>query len=425
MFYRTCGTRVRVALAAVLTVAIVSLAAPAPASAQSDPNPAALTLTNAFKAQPPSGPSVVAAFAEGEGAQQPATGDSGVLNFFRKTELAGFADMYFHYNFNKPATGSFTPLRNFDSQHNQFSFALAELAFIKPATSDDRVGFRLDLDYGPVADAVNAFEPAGDVFRNIQQGYISYMAPVGTGLTIDIGKFVTQHGAEVIEAKDNWNYSRSFLFALAIPYYHMGVRLGYAPNDRVTLGGYVVNGWNNATDNNSGKTYGLQAILKPTGSMSIVQNYMGGPEQTDNPDDWRHLSDTTLTYTVNDMFSVMGNYDYGHDSGSDQTWQGLGLYAKAQVNPNFALIPRIEFLDDKDGFMSGAAQKLKEFTLTAEVKHTQGLIMRVEYRRDWSDVDFFVDGDGPRPNENTFSALRANQNTFSVGFIYAFSSKAP
>jgi hypothetical protein len=142
---------------------------------------------------------------------------------------------------------------------------------------------------------------------------------------------------------------------------------------------------------------------------------MGGPEQTDNPDDWRHLSDTTITYTVSDMFSVMGNYDYGHDNGSDQTWQGVALYAKAQANPNFALIPRVEFLDDKDGFMSGVAQKLKEFTLTAEVKHTQGLIMRVEYRRDWSDVNFFIKGNG----------LRGNQNTFSVGFIYAFSSKAP
>ena len=28
----------------------------------------------------------------------------------------------------------------------------------------------------------------------------------------------------MIEAKDNWNYSRSLLFALAIPFYHVGVR---------------------------------------------------------------------------------------------------------------------------------------------------------------------------------------------------------
>ena len=39
---------------------------------------------------------------------------------------------------------------------------------------------------------------------------------------MDFGKFVTSAGAEVIESKDNWNYSRSLLFAYAIPYWHFG-----------------------------------------------------------------------------------------------------------------------------------------------------------------------------------------------------------
>lgn len=367
-------------------------------------------------AQQPSGPVAAEAPASASQAQPGASADSGFLNFFRKTELAGTADMYFHYNFNEPATGAVTPLRNFDFEHNQFSFALVELALIKPATSDDRVGFRFDFDYGPVTDWVHSADPGGaEVFKHIQQGYISYMAPVGTGLTFDIGKFVTQHGAEVIEAKDNWNYSRSLLFAWAIPYYHMGARVGYAPNNKATLGAYVVNGWNNTKENNSAKTYGVQGLFKPTAPLSIVLNYMGGPEQTGNADDWRHLFDATLTYTANDMFSVMGNYDYGHDTvaGADAVWQGVAIYAKAQATPNFALIPRYEYYDDADGFTTGTAQAVQEFTLTAEVKHSQGLITRLEYRRDWSDTDFFKKG----------RALRDNQNTFSVGFVYAFSSK--
>ena len=35
--------------------------------------------------------------------------------------------------------------------------------------------------------------------------------------------------------------------------------------------------------------------------------------------------------------------------------------------------------------MTGVAQTLQEFTLTGELKHPQGLIFRLEYRRDWSD----------------------------------------
>ena len=350
-------------------------------------------------------------------AQQPAKEDESFLTFFRKTEIAGTADMYYHYNFNEPATGSLTPLRNFDFEHNQFSFALAEIAFIKPATSDDRVGFRFDFDYGPVTDWVHSVDPEGnEVVKHTQQAYISYLAPVGSGLTFDVGKFVTQHGAEVIEAKDNWNYSRSLLFSWAIPYYHMGARVGYSPTDKITVGGFIVNGWNNVKDNNSWKTFGAQALVKPIAPLTITLNYMGGPEQTDNTDDWRHLVDLTLMYTVNSTLSVMGNVDYGHDSvdGTDVSWKGIGLYAKAQATPVFAVIPRFEYYDDSDGgFTTGAAQKVKEFTLTGEVKHSQGLIMRLEYRRDWSDIDFFEKDGSPRDN----------QNTFSIGWVYSFSTR--
>ena len=72
-------------------------------------------------------------------------------------------------------------------------------------------------------------------YKNIEEAFGSYLAPVGKGLQIDVGKFVTNAGAEVIEAKDDFNYSRSLLFQLAIPLYHSGVRLTYSPSDKVTL----------------------------------------------------------------------------------------------------------------------------------------------------------------------------------------------
>ena len=49
----------------------------------------------------------------------------------------------------------------------------------------------------------------------------------------------------MIESKDNWNYSRGLLFSWAIPYYHTGLRATYAVNDKVSLAGFLVNGWNN------------------------------------------------------------------------------------------------------------------------------------------------------------------------------------
>lgn len=340
--------------------------------------------------------------------------DSGFLEFFRGTELFGAVDFFYTYSGNEPETGSVVPLGVFSGEHNQFSLALAEVGLSKGATSDDRVGFRVDLDFGPVADTVNSFEPGGDTFRNIQQAYISYLAPVGNGLTVDFGRYVTQHGAEVIEAQDNWNYSRSILFGFAIPFYHTGIRLNYEVSDMFSFGGTISNGWNNSVENNSGKTYSVMATIAPLPALRIIQNYMGGPEQTGSTDDWRHLYDATVIYDVSDMLSVMANYDFGHESfgRADASWQGIALYAKAQVSPILALIPRFEYYDDSDGFTTGAPQTVKEFTLTADVTQMNGLIMRLEYRRDWSDVNFFEDSDGPTDS----------QNLFTVGFVYAFNT---
>jgi hypothetical protein len=229
---------------------------------------------------------------------------------------------------------------------------------------------------------------------------------------------VTWSGQEVIETKDNWNYSRGLLFALAIPYYHTGLRAAYSINDTVSVTGFLVNGWNNAQDNNTGKTIGGQIILKPNARLSIIENYTAGPEQTDDNDDWRHLSDTIVTYTVTPKVSLAANYDYAQDNVAGKTIQvqGIAGYLRYQANDWFALSPRFEYFDDEDGFSTGTAQKLKEATVTAEFKHKDGIIMRLEYRGDFSDSTFF----SKRLGEPV-----KNQNTFTVGLIYAFTTKAP
>src|SRR5207247_11041539 len=155
--------------------------------------------------------------------------------------------------------------RNCHTRHDQFRVNMAQIWLSKVPTATSRAGYKVKLSVGPATTIVQSLEPGSSpILQNIEEGFISYLAPIGKGLQFDVGKFVTQHGAEVIEAKDNWNYSRSLLFALAIPYYHFGVRATYAFSDKFTLAGYLVNGWNNVVDNNTGKTLGVQAVVTPT-----------------------------------------------------------------------------------------------------------------------------------------------------------------
>jgi hypothetical protein len=339
--------------------------------------------------------------------------DAGLGAFIRSIAVVGFVDAYYTYRL-QPSPGD-VQLRNFDTKHNQFGFNLAEIALERRPTATSRLGFRLDLDAGPTTEIVNASEPGGaGMLRGLQQGYVTYLAPLGRGLQVDVGKFVTPLGAEVIETKDNWNYSRSLLFALAIPYYHMGARVAYGFGDRLAVAALIVNGWNNVVENNGGKTFGLQVSVKPSSKLSIVQSYLTGPEQADVDSDIRHVSDTVVTYAALPRLSLMANYDLGRDrvDGVPVQWQGIAAYARFAATSWWVLSPRFEWYDDRDGFTTGQAQTIRGMTLTSELKIDGPLFTRIEYRRDLSSVPFFEDGAG-------YSRL---QSTVTVGLFYSFSS---
>jgi hypothetical protein len=323
------------------------------------------------------------------------------------TEIGGLVDTYYDFYSTKPEGNA--PYRNFDTKHNQFALSMAEAWLSKTPTSDSPIGFKLKLSFGPaLSEYIHAAEPGATSLQDIQEAYVSYLA----GKTqFDGGIFVTPAGAEVIEAKDNYNYSRSLLFALAIPYYHSGVRLTYSPSDKLTLMGGLVNGWNNVVENNTGKTVLASVTIKPTTALSFVENYIVGPETPKNAT-WRNLSDTVLTYNATSKLSLMANYDYGKDDSSH--WQGIAAYLKYQASKAVAFSPRFEYYDDPQGFTTGAAQKLKEFTATLELKAADNLMWRIEYRGDFSDVSVFTDDTG---------GTHTRQNSIGFGLLYSFTGK--
>jgi hypothetical protein len=331
-------------------------------------------------------------------------------------DFSGQIDGYYTANFNHPASSTGTPgmnaLYNFNVEANQFSLNMAKLTM---QHDPDPVGFRVDLGFGRAFDIIHAAEPSGASFlRNVEQAYVSVKSK--KGLQADFGQFVTAAGAEVIETKDNWNYSRSLLFAWAVPYYHFGLRTTLPVGSHFTGGVQVINGWNNVEDNNSGKTLGFIGNFT---SKKITWNndYYTGPENNATNKGWRNLYDTTVLLTPNDKTSFYINFDYGQNKspdGSVAAWKGLAGAARYQWNSWFAVSPRIEWFDDELGFATGTAQTLKEFTITAEAKASQGILARLEYRRDWSDKNFFQRGS---------VGAADHQDTVSLGIVAFFGPK--
>jgi hypothetical protein len=344
----------------------------------------------------------------------PAAPPGGKGSFLSSITVFGLGDAYVMANANQPPEGD-NLLRNFDTHSGELRMNYAEVAFERKTSAQAVVGFRADFGAGPTANMVGSPEPGPDGLQYIQQGYLSVRAPLGSGLTIDAGKFVTPAGAEVIETQDNWNYSRSLLFSWAIPYYHAGVRASYALSDKVTATGFLLNGWNNVKDNNGSKSFGTQVLVTASDRVSIAGTWIGGAEQAD-VEGWRNMLDAIVNVTVTPRVKLQLNADYVRDRalGPGVGWHGVAAALRTELTPKWTLAPRVEWFSDPQGASTGTAQDVVEGTITVQRAIVAGLSARVEYRVDHSNTDFFPTDDGPAGRW---------QQTFGVGLFYGWASR--
>jgi hypothetical protein len=232
------------------------------------------------------------------------------------------------------------------------------------------------------------------------------------GTEFDFGQFVTSAGAEVIEANSNWNYSRSLLFAWAIPYYHFGLRTSTPVTKTWTLGVQVVNAWNTVWGNNDLKNIGItSAYTKPKYTWSA--NYYVGPNHLGTTSGKRNLIDTTLLLTPDPKVNIYINADYARDNnpfgGGFSAWYGVAVAAHIQLTNKFAISPRAEVFDDANGFSTGTIQTVNEGTITGEYKYNDHFIGRLEYRYDSSSLPFFDRG--------AQLAVAKGQTTITLGLM--------
>jgi len=92
----------------------------------------------------------------------------------------------------------------------------------------------------------------------------------------------------------------------------------------------------------------------------------------------------------------------------------VAIAAHEQASAKSALAGRFEYFTDPDGFQTGTAQHLYEFTATYEYKWVEGLLARVEYRGDFSNQQYFH----KLANQTT-----DQQSTLTVAFIAFFGPK--
>jgi len=319
------------------------------------------------------------------------------------------ADVYWGYNANNPASGV-TAVQPFESHTNSFGLNLVQFQLDKPVSLESPLGFRSTLAFGDAMTVVQNTAVLDGLISSTQylkEGYFSYMAPIGSGLQFDVGKWVTPAGFEVIETSGNWLYSRGVVFYNAIPFYHFGVRASYTLNDKWSFNGYASNGWNNVESNfggpliggteRSGKTGGFSVHYTPTQQIGLHLNYLTGPQAFDaSMNDWMNLVDLVVTIDPTSKLSIAGEYDFGNyrlQGSPDTNYTAAAAFAKYQIDPKWAFAGRYEYINNHGGFLL-LTPHYQTFTGSLERKLAGHLITRLEYRHDIASEAFFEKGSG-------------------------------
>ena len=268
-----------------------------------------------------------------------------------------------------------------------------------------------------------------DVLRHLHRANVSYLAPVGKGLTITAGLFNSLMGYESLYAKDNANYTRSWI-ADNTPYMMFGVNAQYPVSDALTVTAFIVNSYYHLAHPNDHPSYGGRWIWKATPRFTLMQTLYAGPDQTDTSMEfWRLYGNQILEWKGDDV-TIAASLDVGTERIASQPGNprafvmGGNLVVRWHVAGPWSVALRPEFYWDRNGRWTGAEQFVKAITSTVEYQvpyKWTNTIVRVEHRYDDSTGaggGFFKSGE-IRPG---VPGIVPGQHLFLLGVLVSFDS---
>jgi hypothetical protein len=342
----------------------------------------------------------------------------------------GFVDVGYINAFNDPLNGLFRSRGT--AWHVDDLFVNMTGAYTKKKASDQsRWGAELlvqtgedDEIFGFSATAPNM--DGSDVLRHFGLANVSYLAPVGNGLTLQGGIFGSLIGYDSLYAKDNLNYTRPW-GADFTPYLMLGVNGSYPFTDRLTGTFYVVNGYWHLAHANSVPSSGFQLAYKATAEITVKETVLVGPHQANTSFEfWRFLSDT-IVERRHERFVVAlnGHFSTERVDGAEPLrawWMAAQLPTRWNFKEPWSVAVRPEIAWDSHGRWTLAEQTVTALTTTLEYKlpyRSAGVILRLEHRVDHSTgpQGGFFDDHEVSPG---VIALQATQHLLVFAAIFTF-----
>lgn len=268
-------------------------------------------------------------------------------------KLGGFVDTYYAFDFNQPKDLE----RQYTTQparHNEFNI---NMAYLDATIKTEKTRGRMALQYGNSVDKNYSAERDSDA-KVFQEAYVGKRIAEKTW--IDVGIFLGNIGAESWISKDNYTYSRSLNLDY-VPYYSSGVRFEHFISEKQSFQLQLLNGWQNISENNSGKAIGMQYKNLVSEKFSFIYNNFFGDEETvpsDKTDSasmthprFRTYHNFIFNYALSEKWQWIYVFDIGEQSQQQNkgvdAWYATTFTLRRVLNQTQSISGRVEYYNDR------------------------------------------------------------------------------
>jgi Putative beta-barrel porin-2, OmpL-like. bbp2 len=333
-----------------------------------------------------------------------------------------FADGAYLYDFNSPANHLFRD-RGTTAYVDEPVLNMAGAWIRKDASDRSRWGMELTLQGGKDSEAFGFSATAPNLagatgLRHLGPTDVSYLAPVGKGLTVQAGIFSSLIGYDSLYAKDNLNYTRPW-GADYTPYLMLGVNASYPFTAKLTGTLFEVSGYWHLAHANNVPSSGGQAAYKVTDHTTLKETVLYGPHQSDTSlEFWRFLSDSIAEWKTDRFitaFECQVSEEKVVSADHPRAWW-ISVQMPLHWSPRgpWSVTVRPEIAWDSQGRWTGGPQFIKAVTSTFDYRipyRSAKAVVRLEHRFDNSHGGgFFNDGyispgtPGLKPSQHLFIA---------------------
>ena len=301
--------------------------------------------------------------------------------------IGAYLDIFYGYDFNKPATEQRLPYLFQHNRHNEFNLNHGILSL---NVDQDKYRVNLAFQGGTYVNDNYAAEP--EVFRNIDDANIGLALNAANSLWLDVGIF----GGSWIGFQDTRIIHNDVLGHNLVsentPYYMAGARASYAPDERWSLALLVVNGWQRIrrVSGNSLPGFGTQVTYSSSERLQVNwSTYIG----TDDPDATRRMRYFNNLYAIlqfNDRWSAKLGFDFGFQQDSKgssnyQSWMGLVAMGRYKISDAWAVAARYEYFSDPNEVITpslspSAGYETGGFSGNVDYRMWEKILARLEVR---------------------------------------------